>query len=283
MSEEPEPVKKSRKVGALSTEETLFIHKNYATMTPAEIGAYLNRTPAVIEKYLKNNLLAGEAKEQLTVKAKLHTKSFYPQLKDTFTSQEIEYFESEWVNILMQFNENVLATEELQIKQWITLEIFIHRSMKERKKYMEDCERIEKDISREKKEIEAGIGDQNKLDALEQQLSFVRASISAYANEHTKYLEKISAITKELKGTRDQRLKRVEDGKVTWTGLIADLDDVKRRVTEGREMELMRLAMDNSRKQLMEEHIYEDKKFDLPLLNSESILNIDTLEGEDDA
>jgi hypothetical protein len=154
--------------------------------------------------------------------------------------------------------------------------------MKERKKNMEDCERIEKDINREKKEIEAGIGDQNKLDLLEQQLSFVRASISAYANEHTKYLEKISAITKELKGTRDQRLKRVEDGKVTWTGLITDLNEVNRRVEEGREMELMRMAMEKSKKDLMEEHRYEDKKFDLPLLNSESILHLHREEDEDD-
>ncbi len=263
---------KKRKVGALSSEEMLFIQGNHEKMSAAEIAEYLGRTPGVIEKFLKTKLLAGEPEENLAIRARLHTKPFYQSLVETLSAKELETFEATWVGIMLQFSQNVLATEELQIKQWITLELLMNRSMADRKAYIDECERIQKDIDRERKLADSGDPDAaEKVALLEQQLSMVRSAISAYATEHTKYLEKVTAITKDLKGTRDQRLKRIEDGKITWPGLIKDLDDEERRREEGREMELVRKAMEKAKEQLMGEHMYEDKKFDRPLLNSESV------------
>lgn len=265
-----------RKVGALSTEEIVYIRENYETSSPAQIAEHLNRTETVIDKYLKNNLLTGEAKEILAIRANLKKKPFWEELAESLTAKELRYFENTWVEMVTQFAEDVLTTEELQIKQYITFDILLNRTMKDVKKYMEECDRLETEIIVQKKLADNGDADaKNLADMLDGQLSQVRSCITAYAGTQAKYSEKMSALMKELKGTRDQRLERIKDGKATWIGLIRDLDNMMTRQAEGREMELMRKAMDKSVQELMQEHQYEDKKFDRPFLNNESVLSDD--------
>ena len=83
------------------------------------------------------------------------------------------------------------------------------------------------------------------LTNLETQLSFARNSITSYTNEYTKLLAEQQKISKDLKATREQRIKRIEDGKSSWTGLIRMLEDEKIREAEGRQMEILSMSVKN--------------------------------------
>lgn len=271
------PKTKPKKRGQLSLQEEDFIRNNVNDLSVDEIAQELNRSPAPIERFIsENHLLLGQ--ENLDnieyLKQKLHSKPFWPEIKKQFdhTSGELEFFEQTWVSLIKQFREDVLPAEELQIKQFITIEILINRSMKERKRHITDTEKLQKLVDDEYAKPE-DIRDIPKLANMETQLNFARNSIANYTNEYTKLLNEQQKISKDLKATREQRIKRIEDGKSSWVGLIRMLEDEEIREREGREMEIIRMATAKARDTLQEYHNYEDKKVDRPFLIPEHLEN----------
>ena len=157
-----------------------------------------------------------------------------------------------------------------KIKQFITIDILINRSMKERKRHIADTEKLQEEVDREYK-LPEDVRDGPKLANLETQLSFARNSIANYTNEYTKLLNEQQKISKDLKATREQRIKRIEDGKSSWIGLIRMLEDEEIREREGREMEIMNMAVEQQVKNLSEYHTYQDGEVDTPLLTPETV------------
>ncbi len=176
------------------------------------------------------------------------------------------------MGLIKQFREDVLPAEELQIKQFITIDILINRSMKERKRHISETEKLQKLVDKEYEKPEDQ-RDVPKLANLETQLSFARNSIASYTNEYTKLLNEQQKISKDLKATREQRIKRIEDGKSSWVGLIRMLEDEAIREKEGREMEILALATDKAKSKLYEYHNFADKNVDIPILNPEALEN----------
>jgi uncharacterized protein Smg (DUF494 family) len=142
--------------------------------------------------------------------------------------------------------------------------------MKERKRHIADTEKLQTDVDKEY-ELPEDVRDGPKLANLETQLSFARNSIANYTNEYTKLLNEQQKISKDLKATREQRIKRIEDGKSSWIGLIRMLEDEEIREKEGREMEIMNMAVEQQTKNLSEYHTYQDGEIDTPLLTPETI------------
>ena len=265
-----------RKRGQLSLEEEKFITDNFPSLTIEQIAETLNRNTAPIQRYINENRLLVSVEEKndtAILKQKLHTKTFWSEIKRQFDEEtgELTYFEDTWIGLIKQFREDVLPAEELQIKQFITIDILINRSMKERKRHISETEKLQRlvDVEYLKPETERDIA---KLSNLETQLSFARNSIANYTNEYTKLLNEQQKISKDLKATREQRIKRIEDGKSSWTGLIRMLEDEQIREKEGREMEILSLATNRYKEQLENYHVYEDKKIDRPFLTPESVM-----------
>lgn len=265
-----------KKRGQLSLDEEKFITDNITTLSMEQIANALNRTEAPIKRYVdENQLYALEEKgENETLLRKLHSKSFWYEIVRQFDedSGELQYFENTWIGLVKQFREDVLPAEELQIKQFITIDILVNRSMKERKRHIAETEKLQKlvDAEYEKPEDQRDIP---KLANLETQLSFARNSISSYTNEYTKLLGEQQKIGKDLKATREQRIKRIEDGKSSWVGLIRMLEDEEVREKEGREMEILNMATNKYKKDFFEYHQYQDGKVDRPILNHESVID----------
>lgn len=270
------PKKKTlKKRGQLSLQEAEFIRENYGILSIEDIADHLNRSTAPIKRYIEeHNIFANseEARDYQILKDKLHAKSFWLEIKNQFdeASGELEYFESTWVSLMKQFREDVLAAEELQIKQFITIDILINRSMKERKRHIAETEKLQKKVDEEYAKDEDD-RDIPKLANLETQLSFARNSIANYTNEYTKLLNEQQKISKDLKATREQRIKRIEDGKSSWIGLIRMLEDEDIREREGKEMAILKTATDNFKDKLSEYHEYEDNVVDQPFLTPESV------------
>ena len=265
-----------RKRGQLSLEEEKFITDNFPSLTIEQIAETLNRNTAPIQRYINENRLLVSVEEKndtAILKQKLHTKTFWSEIKRQFDEDtgELTYFEDTWVGLVKQFREDVLPAEELQIKQFITIDILINRSMKERKRHIAETDKLQKLVDAEYLKPEAD-RDVPKLANLETQLSFARNSIANYTNEYTKLLNEQQKISKDLKATREQRIKRIEDGKSSWTGLIRMLEDEQIREKEGREMEILSLATNRYKEQLENYHVYEDKKIDRPFLTPESVM-----------
>lgn len=264
-----------KKRGQLGLTEEQFIRDNYGILSVEEIAEHLNRSVAPINRFItENNVFSNseEAKDYETLKQKLHGKSFWNEITHQFdeTSGELEYFESTWINLMKQFREDVLAAEELQIKQFITIDILINRSMKERKRHISETEKLQKYVDDEYA-LPEDQRDIPKLTNLETQLSFARNSIANYTNEYTKLLNEQQKISKDLKATREQRIKRIEDGKSSWIGLIRMLEDEDIREKEGKEMEILKQATNKSKSNLTEYHEYEDGGVDQPFLTPESV------------
>jgi hypothetical protein len=263
-----------KKRGQLALDEEKFIRDNIDSLSVEAIAQQLNRNTAPINRYIEeNNLYALEEKsENDLLKRKLHSKSFWYEIEKQFDEQtgELEYFENTWVGLIKQFREDVLPAEELQIKQFITIDILINRSMKERKRHIAETEKLQRlvDAEYDKPEEKRDIP---RLANLETQLSFARNSISSYTNEYTKLLNEQQKISKDLKATREQRIKRIEDGKSSWVGLIRMLEDEEVREKEGREMEILNMATEKYKKDLFGYHNYQDNKVDKPFLNQESV------------
>lgn len=266
-----------KKRGQLSLDEESFIRQNINTLTIDDIAAHLNRNVEPIERYIRESKIdmsSDNIENDKVLRQKLKTKTFWLEIEKQFDkdSGELDYFEDTWINLIKQFREDVLPAEELQIKQFITIDILINRSMKERKRHIADTEKLQKEVDKEyaKPEDQRDIP---KLANLETQLSFARNSIANYTNEYTKLLNEQQKISKDLKATREQRIKRIEDGKSSWIGLIRMLEDEQIREKEGREMEILALSTAKTKQKLSDYHNYADSTVDSPLLTPESILS----------
>lgn len=273
-----------RKRGALSTEEMRFIQDNVGSMSIELIADSLNRTTKPVERYITDNNLSFDRDENITdktLKIKLHAKTFWNEIVRQFSEEtgELEYFENTWISLVKQFREDVLPAEEMQIKQYITIDILINRSMKERKRHIAETERLQREVDSIYSQPEDQ-RDTPRLANLETQLSFARNSIASYTNEYTKLLGEQQKIGKDLKATREQRIKRIEDGKSSWVGLIRMLDDEAIREKEGKEMAILEMATIQARQKLYENHQYEDDMVDQPFLTPESVAYIEEKEDE---
>ena len=269
-------ISKPKKRGQLSLEEEQFIKDHVSSSSPEIIAASLNRNVSPITRYIvEAKLLVDESEKtsQDILRYKLRSKTFWPEIIKQFDeiTGELKYFEDTWIGLIKQFREDVLPAEELQIKQFITIDILINRSMKERKRHISETEKLQKEVDKEYDKPEDS-RDTPRLINLETQLSFARNSISSYTNEYTKLLGEQQKISKDLKATREQRIKRIEDGKSSWVGLIRMLEDEILREREGREIEIIALATQKAKDDLSTLHQYQDGKLDLPFLTPESAL-----------
>ena len=268
--------KAPRKRGQLALEEQQFIRDNIDSLSIEQIAEALNRTVKPIQRYVTESKIGIQSKDEQendrTLRQKLHAKTFWIEITKQFdeSTGELQYFEDTWIGLVKQFREDVLPAEELQIKQFITIDILINRSMKERKRHIADTEKLQEEVDREYK-LPEDVRDGPKLANLETQLSFARNSIANYTNEYTKLLNEQQKISKDLKATREQRIKRIEDGKSSWIGLIRMLEDEEIREREGREMEIMNMAVEQQVKNLSEYHTYQDGEVDTPLLTPETV------------
>tara|TARA_B100001769_G_scaffold268377_1_gene256829 strand:- start:1042 stop:1884 length:843 start_codon:yes stop_codon:yes gene_type:complete len=268
--------KAPRKRGQLALEEQQFIRDNIDSLSIEQIAEALNRTVKPVQRYVTESKIGIQSKDEQendrTLRQKLHAKTFWIEITKQFdeSTGELQYFEDTWIGLVKQFREDVLPAEELQIKQFITIDILINRSMKERKRHIADTEKLQEEVDKEYK-LPEDVRDGPKLANLETQLSFARNSIANYTNEYTKLLNEQQKISKDLKATREQRIKRIEDGKSSWIGLIRMLEDEEIREKEGREMEIMNMAVEQQVKNLSEYHTYQDGEVDTPLLTPETV------------
>lgn len=258
------------KKGRISKEEDEYIRANLDTMTAVEMAEKMDRNPDSVADYVKRKYSVGATKEEAAAYS-LEDRPYYIELRQQFTGEELELFKYHWSRIVGQFNSDVFPTEELQIIDVIRLEMLMNRCLKSNKDNIEAIGRLEREINGA---IEsADPDDLERVMNMERQVGALRASQESLNRDYRDLQTKKSSMLKEMKGTREQRIKRLEDSRESFPAWIASLlSNPERLLQYGIDMEKMRLAMNGEKGRLSKYHKYDDGAVDQPFLNHESVL-----------
>lgn len=278
-----------RKRGKLSGAERDFIVKNAGKLTDEKIAERLNRTQETVREYIRKNVKPANAAgafspdeaESITIKQELKNSEKWKRLTQELTADEITFFEEEYVKLMTQFKGDVLATEEGQVFDAIKLEILKSRNMIERRKARDDITRLEKMQEDFLKRFSgpSDMSDEEKSLALnmESQIQAARSAEASRTNDYVKLQERLDALMRTMKATRDQRIKQIEQSKISFLGIIKALQDRDIQAAEGRQMELMKVATDKEYDRLGRPTQYDDNTQDSPILSSDTV-DLDPLE-----
>jgi hypothetical protein len=268
-----------RRRGPLSNKEKNSIKEWIDQKDDKEIARLLNRTPAQIFKF-KREYLAGapqitvnrtEAEEYLR---ELHAHSSWTSLQKQFTTEELIFFENDFIEYRKQFKD-MTATETKQLHQMITLDIFMQRHNIDRIQNQEEIGRMEKILKKKYNEDTSFQSPQDiqYIQHLEIQIQGARVANVNRTKEYKDLLEKHQAIMKDLKGTRMQRIKDIQDsGK--FMGILKELELEESRSNLGEITGLMDLAIEKEKARLAAPHIYMDNIVDQPVLNCETVMDL---------
>ena len=241
-------------------------------MSVLDIATHLDRDPASVESYVKDKI-GNTTLDDREIEAlhDLQNRPFWKDLEKQFSEEELQSLLYHWGRIITQFRDDVLPTEELQIIDAITLEILMNRALIGQQDNMRSIDQFQDAVTVEKnKDLE--LQDKDYIYNLERQIAVCRAAQDSLTRDYKDLQTKKAAMLKDLKATREQRIKRLEDSKQTFIGWVRNLmsnPDTRREM--GIEIEKMRLAMKQEEKRLSEYHQYEDGGIDQPFLTPDTV------------
>lgn len=262
-------------------EEKEFIDKNYQLMHYADIAQHLKRNTETIRNYIQKNYGAqsdsapGFEKESLENAIK---KSIvWKELQKQFSKEELEKFVYHWRKIIAQFGSDILATEEMQAVDYIKTELIMDRVLRQQHSCMLGIADLEKKILEEKKNPNP---DDIKISGWVEQISFYNAGLEEIVKQHKDLLDKKGKLLGQMKGTREARIKHLENSKENipdWIKKII-LSEHKRKEL-GMYMEKMRLAMRAEEIKLSKLFTYSDGIVQPSIMTTEIMKNIKTEEN----
>lgn len=258
------------KKGRLSKEEIRFISSNLDNLTVDDLAKKLDRDVDSIDAFIKRKLKRGLSLEE-EVAFDLEDRPYWIELQSQFTEEELELFKYHWTRIIAQFKDDVFPTEELQVVDVIKLEILMNRCLKSNKDNITEMNILEKMI-RDERALEKDQRDQDYIMNMERQMAALRASQESLNRDYRELQSKKASMLREMKGTREQRIKRLEDSKQSFIAWVASLmQDPETLKRYGIEMEKMRLAMKKEGERLSAFHKYEDGTIDQPFLTPDTV------------
>lgn len=261
-----------KKAGPWSKKDKEFIAENAATMSVEEIAETLGRNEDAVKKYiagLTQNKNISKAKA-LHAEHNIKNSPIWKDLKKQFSESELEMFVYHWRRIIAQFNNDVFPTEEFQIIDAVKLELLMSRILSRQQELRESIDGLEKAITAAELE-----DDYEKANEYKRQHGILLSAREATEKDYRDNLAKKHGILKELRATRDQRVKAIESSRETMIGWMKRvIEDGDLREKLGYDMEKMRMAKEKERERLSQYHKYEDEVEDIPFLNPETVENL---------
>ena len=263
------------KTGRLSKDEWAFIEFNSDKMSAAQIAKELDRAIEPIQKHLQKLGKGKDLRKNLQTQAEydLKKRPYWRELQAQFSESELEILLYHRKEIVSQFRKDILATEELQIIDVVKLEVLMNRALREQQYSMNKIAEFDEMIEFEKRKATED-QDREFIFGLERQIATLRAAKESLSREYIDLQTKKSAMYRDLKATREQRIAKLEDNKETFSGLVQKLVRDPDFVEEQNlYMEKMRLAVMKEQERLSDYHEYEDGTVDQPFLTPETILD----------
>jgi hypothetical protein len=265
---------RTNKNGRWTKEEEDYMVRNHKIMSIEDLACQLQRNPKTVYNYVKDKLNFGkevfkETKKDLEFDIK--KSPIWKQISEQFSPNELDTFLYHYANLVSQFNYDVFATERLQIIEFCRIEILINRALKKMNDVGIQINEIDREVDLEYK-FEESERDQQKIIRLKELRASMNVSAINYTKDYKELLDKKGTLLREVKGTRADRIKRIEDSKETIGTYLASLmDNTEMRRALGIEMEKFRLATKIEYQRLSDYHTYIDGSVEQPILNTENI------------
>ena len=259
------------KRGPWSYEEKQYIAEKCAVMTATEISAHLKRNETAVANYIKKNHASSFTETARHAEYDIKNSPVWKDLERQFSKDELNMFLYHWGRIVSQFRDDVYPTEEMQVVDTIKLEILMNRVLSQQQQCMDDIRRLEQTLIFERGQETKDVAE---IGNLERQVGILRAAQESLNTDFQNMLKKKNDILKEMKATRDARIKHLESNKNNVYALLKTIVENKDlRIRLGIDMEKMRLAADAEYVRLSEYHEYDDGEVDQPFLTPENVLD----------
>jgi len=234
------------KKGKLTNSEKIKVNElSKDGLTIEEIAKHLDRSETVIEPYVETFSKLGTREEVIITELK--RKSWWKQVVRQFNKEEQSFFIERYVELVMQFGGDLLATEEDQVQRYLTYQLMGHRILASRKRIAEEQDEL----------IEGG----NLEEARD-----LQRDIERHDKQYTENSKQAESILTGLKARREQRITNVASSAENWVVLMRNLQNEKEKENVGREVDAHRLAKDMALHQYRQPHEFADGKVDSPIL-----------------
>jgi chromosome segregation ATPase len=146
----------------------------------------------------------------------------------------------------------------------------MNRCLKSNKDNIEQMNIYDK-LLKEERAYDKDQQNQDTIINLERQMASLRAAQESLNKDYRELQAKKASMLREMKGTREQRIKRLEDSRQSFTSWVASLMQDPEKIKQyGIEMEKMKLAMKKEEERLGQFHKYEDGLVDQPFLTPDT-------------
>jgi len=267
------------KKGRISKEEESYIKDNLEAGYE-KIAQELNRDPNSVLEFIQRKIAKGDFKSpswlgdhnpQRQAEYELTIRPYWNELRKQFTDEELQLFKYHWSRVVSQFKDDVTPTEEMQIVDLIKLEMLMNRSLEGNKNNIQEISRLETMLEAERM-LTREAQDGDLIFNMERQVASYKASQESLNKDYRELQTKKNSMLKEMKATREQRVKRLEDSKHNFTSWLSHLATNPQITREyGAMMEKMRMSMEKEKERLSKFHKYTDEMVDQPFLTPDTV------------
>lgn len=261
-----------KKPGAFATKEIEFIEENMDILSPEDIAEKLNRRVDKVREQIAKMPKRGVKLEQQDILTQLHNKYFWSALEQGLSPEELRYFEAGWTQYLHQFGASeILPTDEMMIKDLVILDIYCDRALRQRRVAQTEIDRLNRLIN---DELAKDMINQNMSDLMNwrTQVSSIFPAYNTANKDYIEFQQKKDSKLKDLKATREQRFKQIQESHSNFFDLIKELDTQRSRATEGKWAEKMKIAGARVRQDWSKLKTFSDGDVDKVLLSPEGEL-----------
>lgn len=262
---------KNKRAGPWSSKDKLYIAEHHKTKSAAEIADAIGKNTAKVEEYILLNFASSFQEISKSAEYDITYSPIWHDIVRQFTADERKMFLHHWGRIISQFKDDVYPTEQMQVVDTIKLDILMNRCLTEQHRCMTEIRYNERLLDEERRK-EKPDRDKDYMFNLEKQIGVMRAAQESLHGDYENLLQEKNKILKEMKATRDARIKSIESYKHSFSGwMVRLLEDKELRKKVGEDMEKMRIAAGFEHKRLSEYHTYIDGTLDRPILIPEDV------------
>ena len=270
---------------ALNEEDKEFIAENARKMSVDEIADTRGKRRITVYNYMEKHGLLGEddKRDQRIKRAilnNLHNQAFWYVIRDGYSPEEIRYFEEEWCAFTIQLDDNVTATEQMQLKQLIENQISIDRLTIREQKALGEIEQNDREMQKLQDEIWKGVDDTevniltSKIAALTSANSGLVSSKQSFERIKGDLVKAQSKIMQDLDVTRTKRVEKSDFSDRTWSKMLMEIKENPRIKKQMGAMGFVSfLAVERMRGKLTQDYTYANGDVHSPLLLPEGTVN----------
>jgi hypothetical protein len=278
--------KKPAGAEALSQEDRDYIEAHARKYTVEHIADNIGKRRSTVFRYMeKHGLLGDEDKRDSRIKRAilndLHNYPFWKVITQAYTEEEIEYFEEEWYSFIVQLDDNIEASERMELRKLIENQIRLDRLAIKEQQINNDIRQLDMEIQHLQGKLESAFTDEDEVEKLQREITGLLAQQSALAIGKTNTSREMSDLQKtqsnqmkDLDITRARRVEKFDVSDKTWARMLIEIKETPRLKQQLDAYGYISfLATQRMKGRLTRDHTYADGLVQPPMLLPEGAIN----------